>query len=84
MKAQARKQCTYSIKDLQVLLPKLLRTHCSVCWLRKMARHSWRWMDVYRRNFRGRVADFMMKKFKSHRGVPAEIDKAKRLRPTSA
>lgn len=44
--------------------------------IRKHARVSWRYMDAYRKGLTGALADYAVKKAKSHRTVSTVVDKA--------
>jgi hypothetical protein len=44
--------------------------------IRKHARVSWRYMDAYRKGLSGVLAEFAVKKSKSHRTVSPVVDKA--------
>ena len=48
----------------------------SLSLLRKHARVSWRYMDAYRKGLSGVVAEYAVKKAKSHRTVSTVVDKA--------
>jgi hypothetical protein len=41
--------------------------------IRKFARKSWRYMDIYSKGVTGKLAEFTVKKYKSHHSVPDEI-----------
>lgn len=41
--------------------------------IRKLARKSKRYMDVYRKGLTEKLAEFAVKKYKSHRRIPNEI-----------
>ena len=73
-KQKSRSICDYSFKSLCEKVPDILRDHCTLSDIRKIARHAWRWMDAYRNGHTGRAADFVIKKFKGHRGIPAALD----------
>jgi hypothetical protein len=41
--------------------------------IRRFARKSWRYMNIYRKGITGKLAVFAEKKHKSHRRVPDDI-----------
>lgn len=75
VKRNLRKECSYSMKDLEVQAPKELRDAVSLTVMRRYAQHAWRWMSAYRLGLFGESAAFAMKHYKSHRGVPAIHDR---------
>ena len=54
------------------IVPKALDS-VSLITIRKFARKSWRYMDIYRKAISGKLAEFAVKKYKSHRRVPDNI-----------
>lgn len=49
--------------------------NCSLSLIRKYARICWRYMDAYRRGLTGQLADYAVRKAKSHRMVSAALDR---------
>jgi hypothetical protein len=41
--------------------------------IKKFARKSWKYMDIYRKGVTGKLAEFAVKKYKSHCHVPDTI-----------
>ena len=73
-KRYLREHCDYKMASLRALLEPTLQSQCSLSIVRGFASHAWRWMSAYRRGLTGRAADFVMKKFKGHRGIPESLD----------
>lgn len=78
-KAYARRNCDYTFRGLQTLLPEALRS-VSVGSIRRFARKCFRYMDAYRvvddsgsRKLTPAQVEFAVKKFKKHRSIPASI-----------
>ena len=74
-KSFTRRNCTYSFKDLQVIVPASLQ-HVSLQSIRKFARKCYRYMDANRlKDGHGSALtpqqiEFAVKKYKSHRRFP--------------
>ena len=71
-KRYTRKNCDYTQLGLQKIVSKALDSISSIT-IRKFARKSWRYMDIYRKGISGKLAEFAVKKYKSHRCVPDNI-----------
>lgn len=76
IKAEARKQCDYTMGGLVARVPELLTNHCTLSRLRGMAGHAKRWMEAYGQNLTGVAAEFAVKKYSSHRGISNAQDQA--------
>ena len=57
---------------MQETVPKALDS-VPLITIRKFARKSWRYTDIYRKGVTGKLAKFAVKKYKSHRCVPDTI-----------
>lgn len=80
-KAYARRNCDYTFRGLQSLLPQALAS-VSLQSIRRFARKCYRYMDAYRitdelgnRKLSPAQVEFAVKKFKKHRCVPLTIFK---------
>ena len=71
-KKYTRDNCNYTWSGLQITVPKALDS-VPLITIRKFARKSWRYMDIYRKGITGKLAEFAVKKYKSHRRVPDTI-----------
>ena len=71
-KHYARDNYNYTWAGLQKTVPEALDS-VPLITLRRYARKSWRYMDIYRKGLTGKIAEFANKKYKSHRRVPDMI-----------
>lgn len=81
VKSYARRNCNYTFRGLQSLLPQALAS-VSLQSVRKFARKCYRYMDAYRitdengnRKLTPAQVEFAVKKFKKHRSIPLTIFK---------
>lgn len=71
-KRYARDRCDYKWSSLQKVVPEALDS-VPLITIRKYAQKSWRYMDIYRKGITGKLAEYAVKKYKSHRRVPDSI-----------
>lgn len=78
-KAFARRNCDYTFRGLQAVLPEALQS-VSVTKIRRFARKCFRYIDAYRivdsigtRRLTPSQVEFAVKKFKKHRSIPMSI-----------
>ena len=69
VKAQLRRQCTFSFKELGERLPFQL-DNIPVALVKKVNRHCIRYMDVYRAGLIGPELDYAVKRFRGHKMIP--------------
>src|SRR6266545_5960693 len=67
-----RENCDYSWAGLQNTVPLDLDS-INLITIRKFARKAWRYMNVYHKGIGGKLAEYAVKKYKSHRRVPDNI-----------
>ncbi len=67
-----RENCDYSWAGLQKTVPLGLDS-INLITIRKFARKAWRYMNVYHKGIGGKLAEYAVKKYKSHRRVPDNI-----------
>lgn len=70
LKSYLRRHCTYKFKDLQTLLPKVIKEQLPLPFIRRAERHCFRMMSGYRQGFEGPLLDFTMRQYTSHRRIP--------------
>src|SRR5947209_5345460 len=75
VKRETRRSCSYNYADLLRKVPETL-VSVPVTIIRKFARKSWRYMDAYDKGLEGRAAEWAVNKFKSHRRIPENIERA--------
>jgi hypothetical protein len=73
MKSHLRKNCTYNFNDLHTKLPDVLENQISIAFIRRAARHCYRFMSGYRMGLEGPLLDYACKKYTSHRRIPDNV-----------
>ena len=64
--------CNYSWNGLQQVVPKSLDS-VPLVMIRKFVRKCWRYMDTYKKDISGKLAEYTVKKYKSHRRIPDSV-----------
>ena len=62
--------------DLQGFIEQaieLLKT-TKLAFVRRISRHSWKFMELYERGLEGPLAEYALKKYKGHRSIPAFVN----------
>lgn len=72
-KRTARQDCDYSFKSLCQKLPIFL-DQVPLAVIRRFARKAWRYIDAYDQGMNAKLAEFTVKKYKSHRRIPRNLD----------
>jgi hypothetical protein len=67
-----RKHCTYNYSDLKAKLPEVINdlSNEKISYVRKMASHAYKFMELYRRGLDGPLLDYAIKKYRGHRSIP--------------
>ncbi len=73
-KARAREECDYSFAALRKLVPKIME-QVDVKSVRRMAQRCYRYMDAYRHGLSPALAEYAVRKYTSHRMIPAAVDR---------
>ena len=71
-KRYARNNCNYTWSGLQETVPRALDS-VDLITIRRFARKTWRYMDLYRHGVTGKLAEYAAKKYKSHRRIPENV-----------
>ena len=66
VKKNLRKNCDYSWQGLQKAVPESLES-VPLITIRRFSRKCWSYMDLYRKGINGKLAEYAVKKYKSHR-----------------
>jgi len=74
-KRKAREECDYSHKSLTQRVPRILSS-IPLSHIRAYHRKAWRYIHSYSMGLGGAIADWAVKKYRSHRRIP---EKAERL-----
>ena len=70
IKAVLRKMCTFKFEDLCKNLDEIVN-NIPLAYVRRVNRHYLRFMDGYRKGFKGPILDYIMRKYRAHRAIPA-------------
>ena len=70
---QYRRTCTYNAKDLDKRLSESVEKQLPLPFIRKVARHAFRYMDAYRIGLVESQARYAVKKYSSHRRIPRDV-----------
>jgi hypothetical protein len=73
IKSYYRKECKFSFDDLPKMIDKILTESLTVKYVRRYARHCYRFMDGYKLKMQGPLLDFAMKKHSKHRSFPDDV-----------
>ena len=68
-KRHARENCNYSWTGLQETVPQSLDA-VPLITIRRFAQKAWRYMDLYRHGIGGKLAEYAVRKYRSHRKIP--------------
>lgn len=71
-KVYTRSHCDYTLRTLRQIVPESLNFP-SLTTIRRYAQKSYRFMSAYKLGLKGKVANFVVKKYRSHRRVPSSI-----------
>jgi len=72
-KAIVRKNCLFNFNMMKIQVPQVLKA-INISHIRAYHRRAWRYIDAYGKGLDGRVADWAVKKYRSHRKVSANVD----------
>ncbi|CAG8771624.1 7277_t:CDS:2, partial [Rhizophagus irregularis] len=67
-KRYSRENCDYSREGLQKIVPESLNS-VNLTTIRKFSRKCWCYMDLYRKGIDGKLVEYAIKKYKSHRRI---------------
>jgi hypothetical protein len=70
VKAYYRRECQFSFPHLRDNIDDILLNKVNTLFVRRVARHCYRFMDGYRMGRKGPLLDYAVKKFKCHRSFP--------------
>ena len=73
MKSYHRRHCTYNYNSLKSGLPSTMLSEMPIAFVRRAARHCYRFMSGYRQGLDGPLLDYTMKKYSGHRRIPDDI-----------
>ncbi|GES96660.1 hypothetical protein RCL_jg14675.t1 [Rhizophagus clarus] len=71
-KRYSRENCNYSWEGLQRVVLESLDS-ITLITIRKFSRKCWRYMDLYRKGIDGKLVEYAVKKYKSHRRIPEGV-----------
>jgi len=70
-KRLARQRCDYTFAHLRVQVPLILK-EVPLETIRAFHRKAWRYIDAYHKGLEGPLAEWVVKKYKSHRRLPTK------------
>jgi hypothetical protein len=70
-KRLARQRCDYTFASLRVQVPQILK-EVPLGTIRAFHRKAWRYIDAYNKGLEGPLAEWAVKKYKSHRRLPPQ------------
>lgn len=73
LKSYHRRSSTYTFKHLEENLPLSLETKLPLSFIRRASQHCFRFMQGYRYGLRGSILEYAVKKYTSHRAIPAHV-----------
>jgi hypothetical protein len=73
IKNKLRCICTYKYNDLKVKLPDVIK-QVPIDYIQKMCSHSFKFMELYRMGLKGPLLDYVMRKYRGHRTIPAFVN----------
>jgi len=68
-KRLARQRCDYTFANLRIQVPLILK-EVPLGTIRAFHRKAWRYIDAYHKGLEGPLAEWVVKKYKSHRRLP--------------
>jgi hypothetical protein len=74
VKGYYRRHCQFDFKKLREMIDEIMLEKVTKEFVRRAARHCYRFMDGYRRGMKGPLLDFAIKKFSRHRSFPNSIE----------
>jgi len=72
-KRTTRAECEYSFASLKDRVPQILK-NVPIIHIRKYSRKSQRYLHAYSKGLTGKVAEWVVKRYKSHRRIPDGIE----------
>ena len=73
VKAYLRRHCSFNFNDLVQALPDCLDNRIPLKFFKRARRHCYRFMQGYRDGLKGPLLDYAIKKYSSHRRIPAIV-----------
>jgi len=73
-KRRAREECDYSFAGLRERVPEILRS-IPLTHIKSWRRKAWRYIHAYSIGLEGRMAEWAVKKYRSHRRIPEKMEK---------
>ena len=73
MKSYDRRHCTCNYNHFKSDLPSTMLSEMPIAFVRRAARHCYRFMSGYRQGLDGPLLDYTMKKYSGHRRIPDVI-----------